>query len=65
MEYIGIPVLLLLGLMMLFKPDLLWKIEHILSVKKGEPTDLYIAFMQIGGVILITIDICFVVYLIF
>ena len=34
MEYIGILVLLLLGLMMLFKPDLLWKIEHILSVKK-------------------------------
>ena len=42
-------ILFLLGLLMLINPKLLWKIENCFTVKDGEPTDLYIAFMRIGG----------------
>ena len=42
--------LLILGILMLFKPELLWKIEHMFTVKNGEPTELYLAFMRFGGV---------------
>ena len=41
--------LLILGILMLFKPELLWKIEHMFTVKNGEPTELYLAFMRVGG----------------
>ena len=34
-----------------WKPELLWKIEHLFSVKGGEPTDFYLSMMRIGGVI--------------
>lgn len=42
-------ILFLLGLFMLINPKLLWKKEHYFTAKNGEPTDLYIAFMRIGG----------------
>lgn len=42
-------ILFLLGLFMLINPKLLWKMEHYFTAKNGEPTDLYIAFMRIGG----------------
>ena len=50
MEYLALPALLVLGLFMLLKPELLWKIEHFFSVKGGEPTDFYLAMMRVGGV---------------
>ena len=52
-------LLLALGLAMIFIPRILWKIEHIFSVKNGEPTELYLALMRIGGVVfVITAIIC-------
>lgn len=53
MDYIWIVVLLLLGFAMLLKPEILWKIEHIFTVKNGEPTDLYLTIMRLGGIFLI------------
>lgn len=53
MEYIWIVVLLLLGFAMLLKPEILWKIEHIFTVKNGEPTDLYLTLMRLGGIFFI------------
>lgn len=50
MGYIGLILLLALGILMFWKPELLWKIEHIFSVKGGEPTDFYLSMMRIGGV---------------
>lgn len=43
-------LLLLLGILMIIKPEILWKLEHFLEIKNGEPTDLYLALMRIGGV---------------
>ena len=53
MDGIWLVVLLVLGFSMLFKPEVLWKIENIFSVKNGEPTDLYLALMRIGGIFFI------------
>lgn len=58
-------ILFLLGLFMLINPKLLWKMEHYFTVKNGEPTDLYIAFMRIGGLFFMFVSIiisvaCFV-----
>ena len=53
MDGIWLVVLLVLGFFMLFKPEVLWKIENIFSVKNGEPTDLYLALMRIGGIFFI------------
>lgn len=53
MDYIWIVVLIMLGLAMLLKPEVLWKIEHIFTVKNGEPTDLYLALLRLGGIFFI------------
>lgn len=51
MKYVGLVALFALGVLMFWKPELLWKIEHLFSVKGGEPTDFYLSTMRIGGVI--------------
>ena len=53
MDYIWIVVLVLLGFAMLLKPEIIWKIEHIFTVKNGEPTDLYLTLMRLGGIFFI------------
>ena len=54
--------LLILGILMLFKPELLWKIEHMFTVKNGEPTELYLAFMRVGGVFFLIASVFILVY---
>ena len=51
MEYLGLIALFVLAIMMFWKPELLWRIEHLFSVKGGEPTDFYLSMMRIGGVV--------------
>ena len=53
MDYIWSVVLLMLGFSMQLKPEILWKIEHIFTVKNGEPTDLYLTLMRLGGIFFI------------
>ena len=50
MDYIWVILLIVLGLAMLIKPEILWRMEHMLTVKNGEPTELYLALMRIGGI---------------
>ena len=47
----SLAALFVLGVLMFWKPELLWKIEHLFSVKGGEPTDFYLSKTRIGGVI--------------
>ncbi|WP_052447373.1 DUF6199 family natural product biosynthesis protein [Clostridium polynesiense] len=54
--------LIILGLAMLFKPELLWKIEHFLTTKDGEPSDFYVASMRIGGVLFALIGVIMLIY---
>lgn len=57
--------LLVSGIIMIVKPMFVWKVDHFLSVKDGEPTELYIQLTRlfggicivvavIGGIILLT-----------
>lgn len=50
MDYIWVILLIVLGSAMLIKPEILWRLEHMLTVKNGEPTELYLALMRIGGI---------------
>ena len=52
MAYLGLIGLFLLGVLMFLKPELLWRIEHIFSVKGGEPTEFYLSSMRIGGFVM-------------
>ena len=53
MGYMGLIFLYVLSILMIITPKLLWKIENIFTVKNGEPTDFYITFLQINGVLLL------------
>ena len=59
MEYVWIVVLLLLGIAMVGRPDLLWKIEHFWDVKNGEPSEL----MRVMGTFCIIGSIIFLIAL--
>ncbi len=51
----GFIILLLLGIFMVWKPNLLWKITHCFSVKDGEPTGFYLYVVRLIGTIGIVI----------
>ena len=63
MGYVGLIALFVIGVMMFWKPELMWKIEHLLSVKGGEPTDFYLSMMRIGGVMFAVIAVILAVSL--
>ena len=43
----------------------MWKIEHFLEVKGGEPTDLYLAVMRVMGTFLLIFSVGFLGYAIY
>ena len=45
-------------------PKILWKIENLFTVKNGEPTELYLVVMRIGGVFFIICSVGMIIYLI-
>lgn len=61
MEWLYPLLLFLLGLFMVAKPEILWKLEHFLTVKDGEPSDLYLALTRIGGALIMIISIILLV----
>ena len=65
MEYLGLIALFVLAIMMFWKPELLWKIEHLFSVKGGEPTDFFLSMMRIGGVVFALIAVFIAIQYIF
>lgn len=50
MTYILCVICIILGLDLIRKPDLFWKIEHYLSVRGGEPTNFYLVTRRIIGI---------------
>ena len=53
MDYVWVMLLVILGIAMLIFPHILWKIEHLFRIKNGEPSDIYLGLMRIGGIIFI------------
>ena len=65
MVYLGLIAVLVLGVLMFCRPEWLWKLEHLFSVKGGEPTDFYLAKMRIAGVIFVLIAVFIAVQYVF
>ena len=63
MEWMWILVLLVVGLMMLFRPELMFKIENLLITKNGEPTEFYLMMMRLGGLFFTICSIVVIFYL--
>lgn len=57
--------LIALSLLMIGGPEWLWKIEHFLEVKGGEPTDFYLAVMRVMGTFLLIFSVGFLGYAIY
>ncbi len=55
MEILYCLLLPVLGFFLVFKPELMWKLEHFLTVKDGEPSDFYLALSRLSGVAAILI----------
>ena len=62
MEFVGLVALFVLGILMFIKPEWLWKLEHLFSVKGGEPTDFYLSMMRLGGIAFAVIAVFFAIH---
>ena len=50
-------VVLIMGIINLTKPELAWKLQHLLTVRDGEPTEYYLISTRISGVICIILSV--------
>ena len=48
-EYLLLPLAVILGLIMMIRPEWFWKAEHFLDVVDGKPTEWYLAKMRLIG----------------
>ena len=60
---IAIVFLFAVGILMIGKPEVFWKIEHFLTVREGKPSELYLAIVRISGVACILFALFFTVKL--
>ena len=65
-NYIGFNLLLAvfvfgMGLFMAMKPDIVWKLHHLMSVRDGEPTNYYLISTRITGIMLAILAAVYVV----
>lgn len=49
MSIVGNIVLIVLGCIMFFKPEWIWKLESFLLAKNTEPSDSYLKLARFGG----------------
>ena len=45
-------VFIILGIWMIFNPEMFWAFDHMFSVENGEPTEMAIIFLRIRGVLI-------------
>lgn len=58
-------VFIALGLFFFLKPELCWKISHLLDTKGGEPSDYYLKVCKVSGILVITVGIIVILFEIF
>ena len=46
-------IVLAIGIMNIVKPEIAWKLKHLLTVRDGEPTGFFIVNARISGAVLI------------
>ena len=59
--YLVLGLLFLWGVLMIAKPDLLWRLEHSGEISQREPTEKYISTMRIGGSVCIVLAVMLIV----
>ncbi|KAB7791469.1 nickel ABC transporter permease [Bifidobacterium leontopitheci] len=42
-----------IGAFLLWKPELIWKLDHLMDVKNGEPTDFSLAMIRLTGTVMV------------
>ena len=50
-------VVLIMGIINLTKPELAWKLKHLLTVRDGEPTEYFLVSARISGVVLVAFSV--------
>lgn len=59
MVYFWIAILFVIGMIMIAKPELIWKIDHAFTVKNGEPAEFSIALVRVGGTLILILGIAY------
>lgn len=59
--YVVLGLLFLWGVLMIAKPDLIWRMEHSGEISQRKPTEKYITTMRIGGSICIVLSVMLIV----
>ena len=59
--YVVLGLLFLWGVLMIAKPDLLWRMEHSGEISQKQPTEKYISTMRIGGSVCIVLAVMLIV----
>lgn len=54
-----------LGSFFFLKPELCWKISHLLDTKGGEPSDYYLNVCKVSGIFVIAVGIIVILFEIF
>ena len=52
---LGLILVIIMGIVAIIKPEWVWKFDHFLTVKNGEPSDFYITITRVAGVFLVLI----------
>ena len=58
-------IFILLGLFFFLKPELCWKISHLLDTKGGEQSDYYLNVCKVSGIFVIAVGIIVILFEIF
>ncbi len=58
-------IFILLGLFFFLKPELCWKISHLLDTKGGEPSDYYLNVCKVSGIFVMAVGIIVILFEIF
>ena len=59
--YVALGLLFLWGVVMIAKPDLIWRMEHSGEISQKQPTEKYIHSMRIGGSVCIVLAVMLIV----
>lgn len=59
--YAVLGLLFLWGVLMIAKPDLIWRMEHSGEISQKQPTEKYISTMRIGGSVCIVLAVMLIV----
>ena len=59
--YVVLGLLFLWGVLMIAKPDLIWRMEHSGEISQKQRTEKYISTMRIGGSVCIVLAVMLIV----